>query len=359
MVFFQALLLAGYFYAHRNTSQLPPRRQVAVHSASCSSPPGRSRSGRPSSARPSPVAGPQEPRPAGERLTLLRRPRRCWSPPIGVPFFVVSTTAPLCRSGSPRPATRRRRTRTSCTRQQRRQPARAARLPVRRRTEPAAGRTGLGVGRRVRGPDRLIAACGRAISNTPPPRAEARPEAGRRTERGRAGRRVADQAPLALLAFVPSSLMLGVTFHMTTDIASIPLLWVIPLALYLLTFIIVFSKSIPARLHLYVTLMTPVLVLLARLLRASQNVPQTELKISFELHTGPVAGHLLLRRLDLPRRAGPDSPRRPPPDRVLPDHVGRADARGAVQRPGRPARVHVRHRVPDQPGRRGSSSSRR
>jgi hypothetical protein len=77
--------------------------------------------------------------------------------------------------------------------------------------------------------------------------------------------------------------MLATTTDVTTDIVSMPLLWVIPLALYLLTFIIVFSKSIPARLHLYVTLMTPVLVLLVVFLRASQNVPQTELKISFKL----------------------------------------------------------------------------
>ncbi|WP_143393288.1 spermidine synthase [Fimbriiglobus ruber] len=45
------------------------------------------------------------------------------------------------------------------------------------------------------------------------------------------------------LAFVPSSLMLGVTFHMTTDIASVPLLWVIPLALYLITFIIAYAHT--------------------------------------------------------------------------------------------------------------------
>ncbi len=44
------------------------------------------------------------------------------------------------------------------------------------------------------------------------------------------------------LAFVPSSLMLGVTHFLTTDIASIPLLWVIPLAIYLLTFILAFSR---------------------------------------------------------------------------------------------------------------------
>jgi spermidine synthase len=47
------------------------------------------------------------------------------------------------------------------------------------------------------------------------------------------------------LAFVPSSLMLGATMYITTDIAAIPLLWVVPLALYLLSFILVFSH-IPA-----------------------------------------------------------------------------------------------------------------
>ncbi len=46
-----------------------------------------------------------------------------------------------------------------------------------------------------------------------------------------------------LLAFIPSSLMLGVTSYLTTDIASIPLLWVVPLALYLLTFILVFARK--------------------------------------------------------------------------------------------------------------------
>lgn len=45
-----------------------------------------------------------------------------------------------------------------------------------------------------------------------------------------------------LLAAVPSSLMLGVTTHISTDLAPIPLLWVVPLALYLLTFVIAFSR---------------------------------------------------------------------------------------------------------------------
>ncbi|MCA9304614.1 MAG: fused MFS/spermidine synthase [Phycisphaerales bacterium] len=43
------------------------------------------------------------------------------------------------------------------------------------------------------------------------------------------------------LAFVPSCMLLGVTSYITTDIAAFPLLWVIPLAIYLLTMIIAFS----------------------------------------------------------------------------------------------------------------------
>jgi hypothetical protein len=44
------------------------------------------------------------------------------------------------------------------------------------------------------------------------------------------------------LAFIPSSLMLGVTMYLTTDIAAIPLLWVVPLAIYLLSFILTFAR---------------------------------------------------------------------------------------------------------------------
>ncbi len=43
------------------------------------------------------------------------------------------------------------------------------------------------------------------------------------------------------LAFVPSSLLLGVTTHITTDIVAMPLLWAIPLALYLVSFIVAFA----------------------------------------------------------------------------------------------------------------------
>ncbi len=45
------------------------------------------------------------------------------------------------------------------------------------------------------------------------------------------------------LGFVPASLMLGVTSFLTADIAAAPLLWVIPLALYLLSFVMVFARN--------------------------------------------------------------------------------------------------------------------
>jgi hypothetical protein len=46
-----------------------------------------------------------------------------------------------------------------------------------------------------------------------------------------------------VLSFAPSSLLLGVTTYVTTDLASVPLLWVLPLSLYLISFIIAFQKK--------------------------------------------------------------------------------------------------------------------
>jgi spermidine synthase len=45
-----------------------------------------------------------------------------------------------------------------------------------------------------------------------------------------------------LFAFIPCTLMLSTTTFVTTDLASVPLLWVIPLTLYLVSFIFVFSR---------------------------------------------------------------------------------------------------------------------
>jgi hypothetical protein len=61
------------------------------------------------------------------------------------------------------------------------------------------------------------------------------------------------------LAFAPTSLMYGVTTYLTTDLAAVPLLWVLPLALYLLSFILVFAR----RRVVSLSLMNALLALLA------------------------------------------------------------------------------------------------
>jgi hypothetical protein len=48
----------------------------------------------------------------------------------------------------------------------------------------------------------------------------------------------------ALLSFFPSSLLLGVTMYITTAIIAAPLIWVLPMVLYLLTFVLAFSKPL-------------------------------------------------------------------------------------------------------------------
>src|SRR6185295_12494700 len=49
------------------------------------------------------------------------------------------------------------------------------------------------------------------------------------------------------LAFAPSSLLLGTTEYITTDIASVPLFWVVPLAAYLASFVVAFAKRQPIK----------------------------------------------------------------------------------------------------------------
>ena len=77
---------------------------------------------------------------------------------------------------------------------------------------------------------------------------------------GRAGARSAEVAPpigdvaepdrfsrlrWVLLAFVPSSLLLGVTNYLTLDVAAAPLFWVVPLALYLMSYVLAFQRGAP------------------------------------------------------------------------------------------------------------------
>ncbi len=45
-----------------------------------------------------------------------------------------------------------------------------------------------------------------------------------------------------ILSLIPSSLMLGVTTYISTDVSSVPLIWIIPLTIYLLTFVLAFGQ---------------------------------------------------------------------------------------------------------------------
>lgn len=55
----------------------------------------------------------------------------------------------------------------------------------------------------------------------------------------------ADRLRWVGLAAVPSGLLLGVTRHLSTDVAAVPLLWVLPLLAYLGTFVVAFRRGTP------------------------------------------------------------------------------------------------------------------
>src|SRR6201746_282401 len=62
------------------------------------------------------------------------------------------------------------------------------------------------------------------------------------------------------LAAVPSGLLIAVTAHISTDVAAAPLLWVLPLSLYLLTWVLVF-QSRPLLPHRWVLMLQPLAIM--------------------------------------------------------------------------------------------------
>ena len=80
--------------------------------------------------------------------------------------------------------------------------------------------------------------------------------------------------PLRILALsaIPSALLLAVTRYLTTDVAAVPLLWIVPLALYLGTFVHAFARRtlIPQRLLAH--LMAPALIALVVLYLVNRTV---------------------------------------------------------------------------------------
>ena len=109
----------------------------------------------------------------------------------------------------------------------------------------------------------LIAACGLLLWRAPASRQPLRCRR-RATRRRRPG---CLRARWIFLAAVPSGLLIAVTAHISTDVAAAPLLWVLPLSLYLLTWVLVF-QSRPLLPHKWVLMAQPaaiagIIVLLA------------------------------------------------------------------------------------------------
>ena len=63
------------------------------------------------------------------------------------------------------------------------------------------------------------------------------------------------------LAAIPSGLMLSTTTHLTTDVVAVPLLWVLPLGIYLLSFVLAFSGRRGA--VIFITQVAPLVILIA------------------------------------------------------------------------------------------------
>ena len=229
MVFYQMLLFFGYLYAHWSASHCLPQRQVMIHLSVLLISMIVLPIGLPEGAVP-----PTESNPTLWLLWMLALS-------IGLPFFVVSATAPLLQkwfsaighSESHDPYFLYAASNSGSL---------LALLSYPFLIEPNIGvaqqQSIWTIGYIVLAA--LVGGCGyllwRSHGTIPAESEESDSSAEIET--------VSHQTQLhwLLLAFVPSSLLLGVTSFISTDVASVPLMWIIPLALYLLSFIIVFSR---------------------------------------------------------------------------------------------------------------------
>jgi hypothetical protein len=108
------------------------------------------------------------------------------------------------------------------------------------------------------------------------------------------------------LAFVPSSLLLGVTTYLTTDVAPVPMIWVAPLMLYLLSFILAFSK-LPAWTGRFCAMALPPAIVVTIGLSALMSVqPSTAPHwVSFAVHLTTFFLAALACHVELARRRPP------------------------------------------------------
>jgi SAM-dependent methyltransferase len=227
LLFFQAALLAGYLWAHVLVARFPARRQRAAHLSLLAA--ALALLAWRAGSWPSPIAPGDAGHPAAGPpvLGIL-----LWlGSTIGLPFVALAATSPLLQAWFAR--------------------ARPGRSPFRLfafsnagslaglagyplLVEPLAPVVAQGwawaVGFAVLAAG--VASCAAEAAAAPePPAAEAAP--------------FGDERPRTLLwlalAFAPSVLLSAVTSHLTQEVAAVPLLWTLPLALYLLSFVLSFA----------------------------------------------------------------------------------------------------------------------
>jgi hypothetical protein len=224
MVFFQAALLVGYGYAHLLSRTLPPGRAALVHlialaAAAATLPIGI-------------AAGLGAPPATGVAFWLVG----LFAASIGLPFVVLSGSAPLLQHWFAASGHRQ-----------------AANPYVLYAASNLGSFTALlcypfviepllPLGAQARVWSLAFAALALLVATAGILVARSHMAAGRIVTVADAPPSPADRMRWTALAAVPSGLVVAVTSFITTDIAAAPLLWVIPLAMYLATFVAVFRE---------------------------------------------------------------------------------------------------------------------
>lgn len=222
MLFFQALLLAGYAYAHLLPARLGVRRHARLHGAVILLPLVVLPLSLPTGSEP-PAGGD----PTGWLLVTL-------GARVALPFFALATGAPLVQRWYAERASDPSRLYAASN-----LGSLLALIAYPLAIEPAlrlAAQSSLwSVGYGLFAV--MTLACIAAV-----PRAVDRPPSSPETVAASPAHAPHEGLRWVALAFVPSSLMLGVNTYLATDVAAIPLLWVAPLAIYLGSFVYVFAR---------------------------------------------------------------------------------------------------------------------
>jgi len=251
LVFFQAVLLGGYLYAYASTRWLSRRAQVVLHLCLCILPFATFPLRIPAGWEPPPQSNP-----ALWILAML-------SVSVGLPFFLLSSSTPILQrwfSGSRH---------KSASDPYFLYAASNAGSLLGLLSYPLLLEPWLRLGEQSRlwsfgyaVFSFLTAVCAVMIWRGLPAAALIQPAPAEEAGKQEGGIAWRQRLRWVALAFVPSSLMLGVTTALTSDVPAIPLFWVLPLALYLLSFVLVFASRPPIS-HQWLVQRLPLLILVA------------------------------------------------------------------------------------------------